>query len=35
VMYHQSKLTRHETAGPAFRTRHAAAAPARPADPDV
>ena len=35
VMYHQSKLTRHGTAGPAFRRRHAAAAPACPAGPGM
>jgi hypothetical protein len=35
VMSHQSKLTRHGTAGPAFRRRHAAAAPACRVGPDV
>ncbi len=35
VMYHHSTLTRHGTAGPAFRSRRAAAAPACSAGPGM
>ena len=34
-IYHRSKLTRKGSAGPAFRRRHAAAAPACPAGPGM